>query len=109
MRVINFKPFPASRQSITLDGVNLHIVLRWNSRAEFWVLDIYNEDNKLLIGGIKLVVNYEVFSLHKGINLPKGQLYIVDTSSDHRRIGYQDFINERNLQLIYLQEDELVL
>lgn len=103
---IPFKSLPAFREEILLDNVPYVFEFVFNSRGDFWVLDIYTVDGVLLISGIKIVINYELISQYTDRGLPKGQLYAVRENQSMDRISQLEFEQDK-LFLIYIGEEEL--
>ena len=105
--IIPFTTYPSYSKDITLDNVKYRFLFQWNTRAEFWSLSILSTDNTPIVSGIKLVINYDLFQRYRHLALPTGYLFVLDSSENEAKIAYDDFTNERGLQLIYFSEDEL--
>jgi hypothetical protein len=71
---------PSFIETIDLEGIYYKFKFSWNNRDTCWLLDIYNINGNVLIGGVKLVVNYELISHHKVTGMPSGKLVLFDTS-----------------------------
>lgn len=71
---------PSFIETIDLEGIYYKFKFSWNNRDTCWLLDIYDINDSLLLGGIKLVVNYELISHHKVIGMPPGKLFLYDSS-----------------------------
>jgi len=97
--------FPAFKIEIELDNIPYILSFQWNTMGEFWSLTFYDNNNILLLSGIKLVLNYELISDYHDLNLPSGELYIIDPTGNDSPIVYDDFLNSR-LELIYVEESE---
>lgn len=104
---IPFNTYPSFSQEVVLDENNYILEFNWNTRGEFWELSILAPDSAVILGGIKLVIGYDLFRQYKHLNIPKGVLIVVDTSENYEKIQYSDFSNDRKLQLIYVGVDEL--
>jgi hypothetical protein len=91
-------------QDIVLDAVPYHIVFYWNARGEFWVLDVYDRDLNLLVAGIKIVNEYELFYNHPDHGLPPGKLYVIDYRGEGYAIAYDDF-TKGNCELVYMEAE----
>lgn len=107
MREIFFIDYPSFRQEVTLDGTPYIFETSWNSRGSFWTLTIYDREENILIGGIKLVLNYEMLLIHPDRGLPPGTLMVLDYSGRTDPIEQDDFVGSRRLQFTYLTEDDL--
>lgn len=106
MRIIPVKKFSSFTQEVTLDDVPYRLKLSWNTRGEYWSLIFRTREEEDILA-IKLVLNYELISDYPDYGLPKGQLYVVDTTESNEPIGRNDFTNDRNLLLVYVPEEEV--
>ena len=104
---IPFKSTPAFKEEILLDNIPYILEFTFNSRGDFWVLNIYSVDETLLIAGIKLVINYELISQFTDRGLPKGQLYVVRENQSMDRVSQLEFEQNKTF-LVYFTEEELV-
>jgi hypothetical protein len=91
-------------EELTLDDANYRFRLDWNYRGQFWQLSIYDRDLALLVGGIKVVINYPLLDPYKYLPIPQGELFAIDTSEPNQRIEDGDLGTRVNL--VYLTEDE---
>jgi hypothetical protein len=80
------------------------MVVKWNSRHEFWTLDIQTREAAALINGIKLVINYELIRRYEDPNLPPGAIIPLDSSGKLERIGRDDL--GEDVKLVYFTEEE---
>lgn len=108
MLEIPFKGFPAFIEEIYLDNVPYKFLFMWNTRGEFWSLTVSNRFNVTLVAGIKLVLDQDLFAQYTDKGLPKGKLFVIDTSGSYAPIGRYDFENERKLKVIYIEENEVL-
>jgi hypothetical protein len=92
-------------EEVILDDVPYRLTFQWNSRGEFWSMSISDSNNILLLSGIKLVINFELISEWHAIDLPAGELYIVDPTGSDAPIAFEDFGNGR-LEIVYVSEAE---
>lgn len=81
---------PSFTETLNIKGNYYVFKFDWNTREETWLLSIYDTDNNIIIGNIKLVVDYELLSLHKVKGMPKVKLYLVDFSDKGERCGFND-------------------
>ncbi len=65
---------------VTLSGGVYRFFLYWNTRGQFWSLDILDSSDSPTAAGIKLVADWELISGLGNSALPPGFLYCVDTS-----------------------------
>ena len=104
MVIIPFTNYPAISKDITLDGEDYRFKFIWNTRGEYWTLTILDTEGVVKLAGIKLVLGYELINSYSHLDIPPGQLYVVDLDDNNKtKIGMDDFTNERNLQLIYAE------
>jgi hypothetical protein len=68
---------------------------------------IFNMSDEPIVSGIKLVQNFSLLKPYTGLGLPKGVLMVIDGSGGNLPIGRYDFENNRDLELIYVEESEL--
>lgn len=74
---------PFQKQNVNLDGVEFNLALAYNQREERWYLSIYDDENVLLIAGLKLQANWGLLFRHRyNTKLPAGELMAVDTTPD---------------------------
>lgn len=104
MKEITFFNLVAFTQTINLNNKNFIFKILWNSRGKYYTLSIYDIDETLLIAGIKLVLNIDLFNLSPDRGLPKGGLFVSDLTSQIRPIAKDDFTNGR-LKLIFIENN----
>ena len=104
---IPFITYPSYSKDITLDNIKYRFLFQWNTRSEAWTLSIKTIEDVAILSGIKLVLNYDLFQRHRHLAIPQGSLFVIDLSNDETKIAYDDFTNERGLQLVYFSEGEL--
>jgi hypothetical protein len=100
--VIPFQNLPSFVEEIELDGVPVKLNLTWNSFDECWNLDILNTSDGPIISGVKLTIGYDLVSRYRVAGLPPGKLMVIDPTFKFDDIGYDDFVNKRGLQLVYV-------
>lgn len=105
---IPFVQYPSYTKEIILEENTFIFSFVWNTRGEFWTLTIMDTQKNFIINGIKLVLNYNLFQDYKHLDIPQGNLYVIDLSNDVSKIKYDDFTNERTLSLIYQEVADLV-
>src|SRR5574344_2059718 len=73
---------------IDLDDKRYMLYFSWNSRCEYWEFSIYNEDKKLLVGGIRLVTKIDLLDEYRNyiLDLPKGSLQVVPKNDNVEKI-----------------------
>lgn len=90
-------------ESVTLDGNEYRLRFYWNTRGQFWSMDIADANNNPLVSGVKLIANFPLLIQHTEEGLPPGDFFIVDPSSKTQYVepGRWDFTSGRNLSLTY--------
>jgi len=91
-------------ESVSLDNNEYLLRFYWNTRGEFWSMDISDSNNTQLVSGIKLIVNYPMLYQYKKIGLPNGDFYIKDLNPKTQYVdpGRYDFVSGRNLSICYV-------
>ena len=105
-RLISLYDSARFKQSVVLDGVSYILVVSWNTRGEFWTLDIYDSDENLLRANLKLVLWYPLKAQYNDVLLPPGEFVLMDasTSTYNQDPGRHDFGTGRNLELWYITQ-----
>lgn len=83
---------------VSLEGVTYQLTMQWNYRESAWYLTIADEAGEVLVGGIKLVIDYPLLTLAGHPDKPPGQLYAIDTSKQGLPPGLTE-LGERVLLL----------
>jgi hypothetical protein len=99
---IPFQPVSAFSESVTLDRNEYTLSFYWNTRGEFWSMNIADANGATIITGIRLVINYPLRLQHPQLALPPGEFVVVDPSGSNEEPGRDDFTGNRNLELQYL-------
>lgn len=96
---------PSFTELVFLEGINLKFWFYWNAREEIWNLSILDVNDNPLLMGIKLISNYELILQHPTLAIPRGSLFLWDTSGEGDSAGYND-LGTRH-KLIYTTSDEV--
>ncbi|MBU6427984.1 MAG: hypothetical protein KGR26_03150 [Cyanobacteria bacterium REEB65] len=88
---------------VSLSGGVYRFGLFWNTRGQFWSLDIFDQTDKALATGLKLVADWELISGLGNSALPPGFLYCVDTSGR----GLDPTESDLGTRVILLYDDGL--
>jgi len=104
--------FAALSEEIDLDLSSFRFIFVFNSRFNFWVMEIQNRDQETIIAGVKLVLNYSLVLQYVGRSLPLGEEYCIDTTDtvitiDRDNIGTNPENIDQLVQLIYLTEADI--
>ncbi|EPU2171380.1 phage baseplate plug family protein [Shigella sonnei] len=94
--------YPDQTYTVTLDGVDYDIRLRWNTRDESWQCQIglSGDDPSIsfkVTNGLDLLKPYKYLE-----SVPDGQLYIVDTVKINGRPGYTTTGRDKRFVLVYI-------
>ena len=91
-------------ESVTLGDNEYQLSFVWNTRGEFWSMDIADANGNALLSGVRLVISYPLNTQHPGTGLPPGVFFVNDPNPDTDQIepGRHDFTSERNLELRYI-------
>lgn len=109
MITIPFKIFPSFTQEVTIEETPYVFRFDWNSRWQFWRMDISDREGNPLILGRKLVLYYELLKQFPDRGLPKGELYVIDPSlTNFSKITQFDFVNNR-CSLVYFEESDFAI
>lgn len=71
---------PAYQFQITLEDTSFFFDFEWNERGQFWSMSISDQDEQLLIAGVRLVAGISLIDKYIVSGRPKGHLMCVDTS-----------------------------
>lgn len=96
---------PHFQFSTELEGVAFTFEFRWNDREEAWFLTLGDGEGNPIAAGVRVVVNYPLFSRFRDPRLPTGFLIAVDTEATERDPGFEDL--GRRVVLTYATAAEL--
>lgn len=82
---------PAYDMSVTLDGVLYYLSFEWNERGSFWTMTIADQNQVILVAGVRMVTNIDLLLRHKNIGLPKGVFILLDTSGKNQDPAADNF------------------
>jgi hypothetical protein len=91
--ILNTDNSPSFIERIKLDDVYYDLKFDWNNRDECWILTLSLPDGAIIIGGIKMVINYELIAQHKIEQLPEGSLMLFDVTNTLNTCGFYDLGN----------------
>lgn len=99
--------FASYSEQITLDGEVFLFQFDFNVRFDYWSMTISDIDLNVLIGGLRLALDYELLSQYPGRGLPPGALIAIDTTGDELDPNRENFGPEdSNVTLIYIPVEE---
>ena len=73
---------------IALDNIVYQMVAKWNSRSEFWTLDIFDENGGDVVLGIALKLGARLL---KQFGLDMGEMIIVDDTNSGTEASLSSF------------------
>jgi hypothetical protein len=94
---------PDQSFSIALDGSVYHLRLRYNSRADYWMLFISTADGTPLLSGMAVRLGADLLDQYADAELPPGGLFAVNFVDAYAEPDRDNF--GRDVSLIY-QEAE---
>lgn len=94
--------YPDQTYTVTLDGVDYDIRLRWNTRDESWqmLLGLSGDEPSItfkVTNGLDLLLPYKYMEA-----VPNGELYLVDTVKINGRPNYDDTGIDKRFVLVYI-------
>lgn len=96
---------PAWSQRVRLDGVYYTISVRWNDRAQVWMLDAGDSDGVVRVAGIAIRLGVHLLGQAQDPRLPPGALFATDSAPGALDPGRYD-LGDR-VRLLYLDAAEL--
>src|ERR1700733_16174280 len=85
-----------------LDGRDYNLRFAWNDREERWYLSISDDQDNLLLAGIKLVANTPLIRYyHSDPNVPPGEFWVIDQTPDGSPPGLVELGENSRCQLVY--------
>jgi hypothetical protein len=77
--------------SMELERVVYVFRIKWNFRAERWVMDLLAEDSTPLLTGLPLVTSWPLLAKFNDIRLPPGELFVFDSTNLNSEPGEESF------------------
>lgn len=94
--------------SMGLDDLTFTFDVRWNSRGEFWVFDLYDSEGEAVQhGNVIMLGNFPLWRVSKA-NKPSGMFAVVDLSEEGTDATFDD-IGTRVALYYYSREEFLAL
>ena len=89
-------------QRTNLDGSDYSLVFQWSTRSQRWYLSLYDADGSLLIGSMKLVINWPLLRYYHGrAGVPAGELWVVSLGSSVEPPGFDELGEGLRCELTY--------
>lgn len=93
---------PSQSFSIVLDSVSYNMLAKWNSRSEFWTLDIFDDNQNVIISDIALKAGMNLLA---PFNFNIGALVVVSASEAAMEMTLSNVGTE--VVLLYLTNNEI--
>lgn len=94
--------YPDQTYTVTLDGVDYDIRLRWNTRDESWQMFIGLSGDPATVT-FKVVNGLDLLAPYRHLEaIPDGQLYLVDNVKVNGRPGFSDTGIDKRFSLVYI-------
>ena len=103
--IIPIKNNPNHTLLVELESKLYKFWFKFNVLGDFWTMDIYSEDDVLLLAGIKMVANYPLIFANKNTLLPTGD-FVCESPDIYARI-VRDSFSSGKVKLLYLTEAEV--
>jgi hypothetical protein len=108
MLLINIPDSPYSEQNITLDGLLIKLILKYNVISSSWYLDIKSGSGVTnLLSGIKITPNRNLTGRHLIDELSGGSLWCLRTKSDLSPISRGNFGEGKTYGLFWISDYEI--
>lgn len=88
-----------------LDETPIRFDLYWNRRSQSYALNLKDVQDNIIIGGLKVVKDYDLISQYELDALPNGGLITVDTERDDRRI--EKYEVGARIKVVFVAEEEI--
>lgn len=96
---------PNYRVGTTLNGTNVILDIRWNTRDEAWYADISTEDGTVIAYGMKLVLGALIGGRVTSALFPPGYMIVSDLTGSGLDAGIDD-MGDR-VQVMFYSPDSL--
>jgi len=73
-----------------LEGTRFTFALRYNTRAARWIMDVKQSDGTILLAGLPLVLGTDLIGRFQDVNLPQGNLFLINLGSQYTECGRDD-------------------
>ena len=111
IRRITIPDRPRIDFEVSLAGDTFGLLITWNDRAGYWVLDIKDSEGDVILAGIRMVINYPLLRGYVYENLPQGEMYVVGNDPEGRQEPRLDAWREdgQNLRLIFVEDENATI
>ncbi len=88
---------------VDLDGVTYILVMRFNKRADRWIMDIMTGGEEMIVAGVPLLLGTSLLARYADDRLPQGDLFVANMESDYEECGRDQL--GANVLLLYREAD----
>jgi hypothetical protein len=64
---------------------------RYNTRADIWMMNIYDENSAIIITGIALLLGVDLLSIYQDERLPPGPLFLMNLKNSTTEANRDNF------------------
>lgn len=93
---------PYYTQRVNLDGQDYQFQFQWSTRQSRWYLSLLDANGDLLVGSMKLVVNWPLLRYYHGrAGVPTGELWVVTLGTSDAPPGIDELGEGLRCELSY--------
>lgn len=78
------------RDRITLEAIPYFFEYHYNERSGLWAMDLRDSANELLANDVTLVLDADLFAVHRHKAIPPGKVFVADSSGTGVEAGVDD-------------------
>ena len=94
------------REQITLDGILFRLLFKYNTRDDFWYVDLRDASDVPIKVGIKLLTGFSLLRLVADTNIrPSGTCVMLDPTDEDKEAGQLTLGVDASL--LYVEETDL--
>jgi hypothetical protein len=93
IKKLPLKIYPDYSYKVSLGGIDMVFNIRWNDAHEFWALTITDISAVRIAGDIMMTTNVNLFYEKRGLGLPTGSLYLIDTKSTGLKPEFDNIVD----------------
>jgi hypothetical protein len=106
MILVNVPNSPWSENRMSLGGQFYNIIFRYNSRDERWRMDIYKDEDPVILG-VKIMENQSLLGRYILEGFDHGDIFCVRNKNDKKLCGRDNLGIGLAYQLVYLTNAEI--
>ena len=105
MFIIPFKETGSWQTQITLSDTIYNLYFKWNALNQYWVMNVFDNNNLPICYGIKVVVNWNLTGQFVVSGMPAGNIVCQNVLGQFNTITRFDM--GKNDELFYYEPNEL--